>query len=336
MKLIIQIPCLNEEKTLPDTIADLPKSLPGVDVIEWLIVDDGSTDRTVQVAREHGVHHVVSLTNNKGLAEAFLAGLDAGVKLGADIIVNTDGDNQYQGGSVGNLISPILQGKADIVIGCRPIEEIEHFSFVKKRLQKIGSWVVRQVSSTDIPDTTSGFRAYSREAALRLNVISRFTYTIETIIQAGKRNMAITHVPIQTNGKLRESRLFASMPSYIKRTIGTMFRIYTMYEPLKTFSYIGSILLALGLFRPLLFVYDFFINGGKGQIQSLILSVGLLLTGTLFFFMGVIADLIAGHRRLTEDTLYRVKQLEFKVLQQENEELKRRYNEIKADEKQAS
>lgn len=314
MKLIIQIPCLNEEKTLPQTLRDLPRSIPGVDVIETLVIDDGSSDRTVQVAREHGVNHIVRLTNRKGLAEAFMSGLDAALKLGADIIVNTDGDNQYRGDCIPDLIVPILEGRADMVIGDRQVETIEHFSIVKKKLQKLGSWVVRQVSGTDVPDTTSGFRAYSKEAALRVNVISRFTYTLETIIQAGKKNIAVTHVPIRTNSKLRESRLFTSIPAYVGRSLGTIFRIYTMYEPLRMFSLIGILFAVAGAIRPVLFVYDYLMTGGKGHVQSLILSAVLLMLGFLFHLIGVVADLIAGHRRLTEDTLYRVKKLELSIL----------------------
>ncbi len=314
MKLIIQIPCLNEEETLPVTLADLPKSIPGVDVIETLVIDDGSTDRTVEVAREHGVNHIVRLTNRKGLAEAFMTGIDACLKLGADIIVNTDGDNQYQGKYIPDLIRPILEGRADVVIGDRQVEKISHFSPLKKKLQKLGSWVVRQVSGTDIPDATSGFRAYSREAALRLNVISRFTYTVETIIQAGKNNIAIEHVPVETNEKLRESRLFRSIPAYLKRSIGTIFRIYTMYEPLKVFSYVGGVVFSMGMLLSLRFLYFYFTGNGGGHIQSLILSAVLMLLGFQIIVMGFVADLIAGHRRLTEDTLYRVKKLELSLM----------------------
>jgi len=315
VKLIIQIPCLNEEKTLPITLADLPKSIPGVDVIETLVIDDGSTDRTVEVAREHGVNHIVRLTNRKGLAEAFMTGIDACLKLGADIIVNTDGDNQYKGKYIAELIKPILEGKADMVIGDRQVDNVPHFSPLKKKLQKLGSWVVRQVSGTDVPDATSGFRAYSREAALRLNVISKFTYTLETIIQAGKNNIAVTHVPVETNEKLRESRLFGSIPAYLKRSIGTIFRIYTMYEPLRVFSIVGGLVFFMGFLISVRFLYFyFFVDGGAGHIQSLILSAVLMLLGFQIGVLGVLADLIAGHRRLTEDTLYRVKKLELSLL----------------------
>lgn len=312
MKLIIQIPCLNEEKTLPVTLRDLPTFIEGVDEIETLIIDDGSTDRTVEVARELGVHHVVRHTNNKGLAEAFMSGLDACVKLGADIIVNTDGDNQYSGDSIKDLIAPILAGQADMVVGDRQINGIPHFSFVKKQLQQIGSWVVRHISDTEVADTTSGFRAFSREAALRLNVISGFTYTLETIIQAGKSNIAITHVPVKTNGKLRDSRLFRSIPSYIKRSAATIFRIYTMYEPLKTFSLIGGSVFSLGLLISLRFLYYYIMGDGDGHIQSLILSAVLMLIGFQVIMIGFLADLIRGNRRLIEDTQYRVKKLEIR------------------------
>jgi len=246
VKLIIQIPCYNEEKTLPLTLRDIPRKFRGVDEVEILIVDDGSTDRTVEVAREEGVDHIVRLTNNKGLAEGFMTGIDASLRLGADIIVNTDGDNQYCGEDIQKLIDPIIDGKADMVIGDRNVKEIAHFSFLKKILQLAGSWVVRHLSGTDIPDVTSGFRAFSREAAMRLNVISRFTYTLETIIQAGKKNIAITHVPIRTNKRTRPSRLFSSIPSYIRRSISTITRIWMLYEPMKIFMYIGGLILLLG------------------------------------------------------------------------------------------
>src|SRR5919106_842614 len=235
MKLIIQIPCLNEAETLPVTLADLPREVPGFETVEWLIIDDGSTDRTVEVAREHGVDHIVRLTNNKGLASGFQAGLDAGLKLGADVIVNTDADNQYYGPDIARLVAPVVAGEADMVVGDRQVMTIEHFSPAKKALQRIGSWVVRQASQTSVPDTTSGFRAYNREAALALQVDSKFTYTLETIIQAGKMTVAVDHVPVRTNAKLRESRLFPSMWTYIRRNGVSIFRIYAMYEPLRVF-----------------------------------------------------------------------------------------------------
>lgn len=313
-KLIIQIPCYNEEKTLPVTLREIPRSIKGVDKVELLIIDDGSTDRTVEVARENGVDHVVKLTNNKGLAEGFLNGLDACLKLDADIIVNTDGDNQYNGADIEKLIEPIVKGKADIVVGNRQVDNIEHFSLLKKKLQHLGSWVVRQVSGTDIPDTTSGFRAFSRDAALKLNVVSRFSYTLETIIQAGKKNIAITHVPVGTNSKMRESRLFKSTYSYIKRSLATIIRIYTMYEPIKTFFLIGGLIFSGGLILSLRYLYFYFFTpfGGQGHIQSVILAAVLFIVGFQVMVIGLLSDIIAANRRLLEDTLYRVKKLELK------------------------
>ncbi len=235
MKLIIQIPCFNEEQQLPVTLAGLPRQVEGFDEVEWLVVDDGSTDGTIAVAREHGVDHIVRLTNNKGLAAAFQAGIDAGLKLGADVIVNTDADNQYEGADVARLVQPILSGAADMVVGDRQVDTIEHFSTLKKLLQRAGSWVVRQASSTHVPDTTSGFRAYNREAALQLQAVSKFTYTLETIIQAGKLLVAVDHVPVRTNPKTRESRLFPSTSAYVRRNALSIFRIYSQYQPLKVF-----------------------------------------------------------------------------------------------------
>ena len=310
MKLVIQIPCYNEEKTLPITLGDIPKTIDGIDQIEILIIDDGSTDRTVAVAKEMGAHHIVRFTKNRGLAEAFMAGINASLRLGADIIVNTDGDNQYLGSDIPRLIAPILEGKADMVIGDRQIDKIEHFSWIKKKLQKIGSWVVQQVSNTDIPDTTSGFRAMNREASLQLNILSRFTYTLETIIQAGKKNMAVTYVPIETNKKLRESRLFRSIPSYIRRSIATIFRIYTVYEPLKIFIIIGGIIFSFGLLISFRFLCFYFSGNASGHVQSLILAAVLFIIGFQTIILGLIADLIGANRNLIESILYRVKKLE--------------------------
>src|ERR671927_837384 len=228
MKLIIQIPCFNEEDQLPATLADLPREVPGVDIVEWLVIDDGSTDATIEVARKHGVDHIVRLTNNKGLASGFQAGLDAALKLGADVIVNTDADNQYDGRDIPKLVEPIVAGRADMVVGDRVVGQVEHFSPVKKRLQRLGSWVVRGASGTDVPDTTSGFRAYNREAAIQVQVVSKYTYTLETIIQAGKMLVALDHTPIGTNAKTRESRLFSSMSAYVRRNTVSIFRIYSM------------------------------------------------------------------------------------------------------------
>ena len=235
MKLIIQIPCFNEEAQLPGTLSHLPREVEGFDTVEWLIIDDGSSDATIATAKAHGVNHIVRLTNHKGLAAAFQAGLDAGLKLGADVIVNTDADNQYEGSDIPKLVAPIVRGEADMVIGDRGVDSNEHFSHSKRRLQRLGSWVVRQASSTEVPDTTSGFRAYNREAALQMQVVSKFTYTLETIIQAGKLLVAVDHVPIRTNPKTRESRLFPSIPAYIRRNGLSIFRIYAQYEPLRVF-----------------------------------------------------------------------------------------------------
>ncbi|HNS72419.1 MAG TPA: glycosyltransferase family 2 protein [bacterium] len=312
MKLIIQIPCFNEAETLPLTLADLPRQIPGVDEIEVLIIDDGSSDETTEVARRSGVQHIVRMTKNKGLANGFMAGLDASLRLGADIIVNTDADNQYNGADIPSLVRPILDGQAELVIGDRQTDEIHHFSWMKKRLQNLGSWVVRQVSATEIPDATSGFRALSREAALQMNVISRFTYTLETIIQAGKKNLAVSHVPVRTNSKLRESRLFKGNWNYIKRSIATITRIYTMYEPLKMFSYIGGTVFGAGFLIGLRFLYFYITTGGAGHIQSLILAAVLLMIGFQVFIIGLVADLIGFNRRLIESALYRVRRLELR------------------------
>ena len=246
MKLIIQIPCFDEERTLPGTLADLPRSVEGMDSVEWLVIDDGSTDRTVDVAREHGVDHIVRLTNNRGLAAAFQAGLDASLKLGADVIVNTDADNQYNGGDVGRLVEPIVAGTADMVIGDRQTDTIEHFSPLKKRLQRLGSAVVRRASGTEVPDATSGFRAYNREAALQLQVVSKFTYTLESLIQAGKMLVAVEHVPVRTNEQTRPSRLFPSMWSYVRRNGLSIFRIYALYEPLRVFAAAAALVALVG------------------------------------------------------------------------------------------
>jgi len=309
MKLIIQIPCFNEEETLPVTLQDIPKTFNGIDEVEVLIIDDGSTDNTSRVAREHGVDHIVKLTHNMGLAESFSAGIDACLRIGADIIVNTDGDNQYFGADIQKLIDPIVQGEADVVIGDRQVSDIKHFTFVKKRLQKLGSWVVRQLSGTQVPDTTSGFRAYSREAALRMNVISKFTYTLETVIQAGKKKMAINHVPVRTNQPLRSSRLFTSIPGYLKRSVATIIRIYTLYEPLKMFWIIGSVVFSGGILLGIRYLY-FYFHQQPGHVQSLILAAVLMIVGFQIVMIGLLADIIGANRRLIEDTLYRIKKIE--------------------------
>ncbi len=309
-KLIIQIPCLNEAATLPATLADLPTSIPGIDRIEVLIIDDGSRDGTSDVARAHGVHHVVRFRRHKGLAAAFRAGIDACLKLGADFIVNTDADNQYVGADIATLIAPLVSGQADMVIGDRNIQAIKHLTQRRKRLQALGSWVVRQVSGTEVPDTTSGFRAYTREAALRMTIVSDFWYTLESIIQAGKKRMAIAHVPIRTNARVRESRLFDNAWTYIKQSGATIVRIYAMYEPLKVFTYIGSALAVAGLGISVRFLYYYFTGTGYGHLQSLILSAVLMIVGFQVLLIGLVADVISGNRKLIEDLLYRVRSIE--------------------------
>jgi glycosyltransferase involved in cell wall biosynthesis len=313
MKLIIQIPCLNEEETLPATIADLPREVDGFDEVEWLVIDDGSTDRTVEVAIEHGVDHIIKLTDNKGLASAFQAGLDACLKLGADVIVNTDADNQYYAGDIGALTAPIVKGDADMVVGDRQVHTIEHFSPLKKRLQKLGSAVVRRASNTEIEDTTSGFRAYNREAALRMQVVSRFTYTLETIILAGKTLIATTHVPIRTNEKTRESRLFPSMWAYIRRNTVSIGRIYAMYEPLRVFTIAASIcgLIALAIWGR--FFYFYASGEGAGHVQSLILGSVLMMAALLLAAIGIIGDLLAAQRTLIQRNLEVSRRIEMKL-----------------------
>lgn len=310
MKLIIQIPCYNEEETLGITYNDLPKHIDGIDEIEYLIINDGSTDRTVDVARELGIHHVVSFKQNKGLAKGFMAGLDACLHLGADIIVNTDADNQYCGADIEKLVRPILDNQADIVIGERPIDQTEHFSWKKKKFQHLGSWVVRVASGTDIPDAPSGFRAYSREAALRMNVVNEYTYTLETIIQAGNDKIAMTSVPIRTNGETRPSRLFSSMWKYMKRSATVIIRSFLMYKPLRFFSIVGSIMLLLGAVLGVRFLAFFFTGSGGGHTQSLILAAILLLAGFQTIVVGLLGDVIAANRKILQDIQYRVRVIE--------------------------
>ncbi len=309
-KLIIQIPCLNEAATLPATLRDLPRHISGVDAIEVLIIDDGSTDGTVEVARAHGAAHVISLRNRRGLAAAFTTGIDAALKLGADFIVNTDGDNQYAGDDIRTLVAPLVSGEADIVIGDRNLSALEHLSWTRKRLQHLGSWVVRQVSNTQVPDTTSGFRAYTRDAALRMNIVSDFTYTLESLIQAGKKRMAIAHVPIRSNPKTRPSRLFDSVWTYVKRSASTIVRIYTMYEPFKVFTTIGFVTFAVGFAISLRFLYFYFNNDGQGHLQSLLLAAVLMIVGFQVLLIGLVADVISANRKLLEDLLYRVRSME--------------------------
>jgi glycosyltransferase involved in cell wall biosynthesis len=311
MKLIIQIPCLNEEATLPATIADLPREVPGIDQVELLVVDDGSTDRTVEVARECGVEHIVRLTNNKGLAAGFQAGLDACLKLGADVVVNTDADNQYRGADVVKLVAPIVAGEADMVVGDRQVSQIDHFSGSKKGLQRIGSWVVRRLSGTDISDATSGFRAYNREAALQLLVVDNFTYTLESLIQAGKMRVAVDEVAIETNPKTRESRLFASTGAYVRRNAPAILRIYARYEPLRAFTAVGAVVLMLAVAAWMPFLLDWILNGDSdGHVQSLILGAVLFIAAMQLFALGVIGDLLAGQRVMTQRVFERVRRVE--------------------------
>lgn len=314
MKLIVQIPCYNEESTLPETVRDIPRQIQGIDAVEILVVDDGSTDRTVAVAREIGVDHIVQNINNKGLAAAFLAGLDACLRRGADIIVNTDGDNQYRGGDIGALVAPILKGEADLVIGDRRTDTIAHFSGPKRRLQWLGSMVVRLLSQTDVADAVSGFRAFSREAAMKMNVVSRFTYTIETVIQAGKQQLAVASVPIGTNEQRRESRLIDSVPRFIGRSIATMIRTYTMYKPLRVFTYIGLAFVLGGLIPSVRFLIYYFAGQSAGHVQSLILAAILFIVGFQVIVIGLLADIISVNRRLMEETLVRVKRIELDYL----------------------
>src|SRR2546421_1782983 len=315
MKLIVQIPCFNEESQLPATLGDLPRAVEGFDSVEWLVIDDGSDDRTIEVAREHGVDHIVRLTNHKGLAAAFQASLGAGLKLGADVIVNTDADNQYEGADIPKLVAPILSGHADMVVGDRQVETIEHFSAGKKLLQRLGSWVVRQASSTELPDTTSGFRAYNREAALQMQAVSRFTYTLETIIQAGKLLVAVDHVPVRTNPRTRESRLFPSTTSYVRRNALSIFRIYSQYQPLKVF-WTGAIVMGFAALAILIRFLVFFIENphtAKGHVQSLIAGAVLFNAAMLLGSLGVIGDLLDAQRTLSQRTFERVRRIELRL-----------------------
>jgi len=310
LKLIIQIPCLNEAETLAITLADLPREVPGFDTVEWLIIDDGSRDETVEVAKANGVDHVVTHARNQGLARAFMTGLDACLRLGADVIVNTDADNQYNADDIPNLTAPIIAHRADIVVGARPIESIEHFSRIKKLLQKLGSWVVRMASNTDIPDAPSGFRAMTRDAAMRFNVFNSYTYTLETIIQAGQKNMSIVVVPIKVNGDLRPSRLLKSIPSYIKRSIVTIVRIFVVYRPFRFFMSIGLVLFGLGTLLGIRFLVLMYLDSSSGHVQSLILASILLGMGFQTMVIAFIADLTGVNRKLLEDVQYRIRKIE--------------------------
>lgn len=314
-KLIIQIPCYNEGKSLPYTLKELPRKVEGFDVVEWLVIDDGSTDNTVEVAKSFGVDHFVQFTKKQGLAKAFMAGLDACLKLGADVIVNTDADNQYNAKEIPKLVSPILEGVADIVIGARSVREIKHFSFIKKNLHRLGSFVVRLVSQTNVPDAPSGFRALSKEAAMKLNVFNEYTYTLETIIQAGQKNMAVISIPITVNEDLRPSRLIKSIPSYIIKSLSTIVRIFIVYRPFRFFFTIGLILFVFGFIIGIRFLYYYFTTGGKGHIQSLILAAILLGMGFQTIMVAFIADLLSVNRKLLEDIQYRLRRTYSKTLE---------------------
>ncbi|MBW1637331.1 MAG: glycosyltransferase family 2 protein [Deltaproteobacteria bacterium] len=306
-KLIIQIPCYNEAETLAVTLSCLPRQLPGIDVIEWLIIDDGCTDETVKVARDNGVDHIISHPRNLGLAKAFMTGLRSCVKLGADIIVNTDADNQYNAEDIPLLVQPILEKRAEIVIGARPITSIKHFSLLKKILQKNGSWVVRVASGTDIPDAPSGFRAISRDAAMQLHVFSKYTYTLETIIQAGQKNMEVISTPIRVNKDLRPSQLVKSTPSYINQAIITIIRIFVVYKPFRFFLSIAALFLTLGFLLGVRFLFFYLTGAGQGHVQSVVLSGVLLGIGFQTVLVAFLADIIAANRRLLEDVRYELK-----------------------------
>ena len=319
MKLIIQIPCLNEAETLEGALNDLPKHIDGIDTIEYLIINDGSRDDTVEVARRWGVHYVVHFGKNRGLAAGFMAGLDACLRNGADIIVNTDADNQYNGDDIETLVRPILEGRSDIVIGTRPIDRTEHFSPLKKKLQHFGSWVVRRASKSTIPDAPSGFRAFSREAALRLNVTNEYTYTLETIVQAGREKIPMEAVNIRTNGELRPSRLFHSMAGYIRKSILTILRTYVLYKPLTFFTVLGCIPFTAGLILGVRFLVFLFQGNSQGHIQSLILASTLLMMGFMTWVVGVLSDTIAAERKILEDVQYHARRADYQTAKKEED-----------------
>jgi glycosyltransferase involved in cell wall biosynthesis len=312
VKVIVQIPCYNEEATLPGVYVDIPRDIDGIDQVEVMVIDDGSTDRTVEVARTLGVDHIVINKRNCGLASSFRTGLDMCLKLGADIIVNTDGDNQYAGHDIPKLIQPILDGKADISIGERQMDQIEHFSKSKKFLQKVGSSLVSTLSGTEVHDAVSGFRAYSRDAALQMNIVSSFSYTIESVIQAGQKKLAIASVPVETNPKTRESRLFGSVPNFIAKQGSTIVRMYSMYRPLRVFSAIGLVLGLIGLIPIARFLFFYFAGNGSGHIQSLLLGATLTILGFITLLIALVADLIGFNRQLIETILEKVRQIELR------------------------
>lgn len=304
MKLIIQIPCFNEEETLKQTLDDLPRHIDGVDSIEYLVINDGSSDKTTAVAREWGVDYIVNFTQNKGLAKGFMAGIDVALENGADIIVNTDADNQYKGKDISKLIGPIIMQKADIVIGERPIDDTADFCWLKKKLQRLGSWAVRQASNTDIPDAPSGFRAFSREAALRLNVVNDYTYTLETIVQAGREKIPIVSVPIETNEALRPSRLARTMFAYVRTSMLTILRAYLVYKPLKAFLFLSLFPTVPGIIIWIRFLYYFFTAGGAGHIQSLIFACTMIIIGFVCVMIGILGDTICANRKILQDVQY--------------------------------
>lgn len=310
MKLIIQIPCYNEFETLAETIRDLPKEIQDVDTIEYLVIDDGSSDGTAELARELGVHHVLRNVTNLGLARTFSRGLDYALGAGADIVVNTDGDNQYSGADIAELVRPILENQAEVVIGDRQTSAIEHFSISKKVLQRAGSTIVRAFSGVDVPDAVSGFRAISRSAAMQINIVSSFSYTIEMLIQVGKKGLAFASVPVRTNPKTRDSRLFKSVLRFVERSGTTAIRMYAMYQPLRVFSLIGLIIAVIGAIPLARFLYFYFFETGEGRIQSLVIGSALLTAGTVTFVLGLLADLLGRNRQLMEMTLERVKRIE--------------------------
>ncbi len=320
IKLIIQIPCFNEEKTLPQTVADIPRSIPGVDKVEILVIDDGSTDKTVEVARKCGVDHVVVHKRNKGLAMAFMSGLDAALSLGADIVVNTDGDNQYRGEDIPRLIAPILEGRADIVIGDRQTAKNPHFGRVKRMLQGTGSLMVRLLSRTDVPDAVSGFRAFSRDAAMQINIVSKYSYTVETLIQAGCKFLKVESVKIKTNPKTRESRLFRSIPNFILNQVNTMVRMYLMFKPLRFFVMIGLLCVLGGLVPSVRFIYFYLQGDGAGHVQSLILAAVMFIVGFQVLVLGLLGDVISFNRRLIEEILLRVRRMELSGEKQEEKD----------------
>jgi glycosyltransferase involved in cell wall biosynthesis len=311
MKLIVQIPCLNEEATLPATLKDIPRVIPGIDEVEILVIDDGCTDRTVEVAREWGVDHIVSFTGNRGLGHAFAAGMDYAISHGADIIVNTDGDNQYFGGDIPTLCAPILEHRADLVIGDRQVDRVQHFSWLKKNLQTLGSRVVSRLAGIDVPDVASGFRAYSREAATRLVLSTDFDHTVDHVIQAGRKHIITISVPIRTNEKLRESRLFSNIGVFVTRSVGIMVRVYSSYRAMQIFTLTGIGTIVLGILIGLRFLYFFFFTAeSNSHVQSLILSAILMIAGLQMILTGIVADLINASRAVVEDVSYRLRRSE--------------------------